>query len=97
MKTIKDKILEEAHEGYVCTGNGDPELCYLCECIKKSRDLTLTEVEKVIGEEKKIVKLVCLGLVHPSEANQEEFTKWLQGTVNFHINQIEQKLRLRGK
>jgi len=47
---IKEKVLKEAHEGYVCTGNGDPELCCLCECIRKSRNLTLAEVGKVIDD-----------------------------------------------
>ncbi len=49
-------------------------------------------VEILIDEEQEIVKQVCLGLAHPSEENQPEFTGWLQDTVNFHLNQLKQKL-----
>ena len=50
-------------------------------------------VLKLMKDEKEIVKKVCLGLVHPPQENQEEFTKWLQDTVNFHINQINKKIQ----
>lgn len=47
---------------------------------------------ELLEEEQEIVKHVCLGLVHPPEKKQEEFTRWLQRTVNFHIEQIKQKI-----
>ncbi len=50
------------------------------------------EFRKMIDEEKKIVQKVCLGLAHPSQDNQKEFTKWLQDTVNFHLSQLLAKL-----
>ncbi len=51
------------------------------------------DVLKKIIEEKQIVKKVCLGLVHPPEKNQKAFTKWLQHTVNFHLNQLKLKIK----
>lgn len=53
---------------------------------------TLKDVLKKIDEEKQIVKKICQGLAHPSQDNQKEFTKWLQDTVNFHLNQLKQKI-----
>ena len=84
MKTIKEKVLKRMD---LVADKGAPH--------DEAIDLTLTEVGKLIDGEKKIVKLVCLGLAHPSETNQEEFTKYLQNTVNFHINQIKQKLGIK--
>ncbi len=83
---IKEKVSRKLRK--IAIGN---EMIF----VSKAIDLTLAEVGKVIGEEKKLVNEMCLGLVHPSQDNQEEFTKWLQDTVNFHINQVKQKLRIK--
>lgn len=50
------------------------------------------DFQKMIELEKIIVRRICLGLSHPSETNQKEFTEWLQGTVNFHLEQLLAKL-----
>lgn len=49
------------------------------------------EFTKLIDEEKEIVKKVCLGLAHPSQENQKDFTEWLQNTVIFHLENLKQK------
>ncbi len=51
------------------------------------------EFTKLIDEEKKIVKDVCLGLVHPSQENQKEFTEWLQNTVIFHLENLKKRTK----
>lgn len=92
---IKDKVLKELLDYGHTKGFSKGDIWKLKNVSEIVIDETLAEVGKVIGDEKKIVKSVCLGLVHPSQENQKEFTKWLQDTVNFHINQIEQKLGIK--
>ena len=48
-------------------------------------------IKEEIEKEKKIVRMVCLGSVHPDQNNQEEFTKWLQDVVIFHLNNLERR------
>lgn len=48
-------------------------------------------IEK-IENEKELVKTICIGLVHPDQANQKEFTKWLQNTVIFHLENLKKNL-----
>jgi len=49
-------------------------------------------IKKLIDDEKLLVNKVCLGLVHPPQEEHKEFTKWLQDSVIFHINQIKHKI-----
>jgi len=68
----------------------------LADYIAKAKLTQLKEdinmVEEMIDGEIEIVRRVCLGLVHPKDQNQEEFTKWLQDTVIFHINNLRARL-----
>lgn len=55
--------------------------------------MALKDILKLIEEEKRIVKTVCQGMVHPSQENVKEFREWLQGTVIFHLDQLEGKIK----
>jgi len=59
--------------------------------INQERQKTIEMIDK----EKDIVKVCCLGLVHPDQTNQEEFTKWLQDTVIFHLEDLKKKVEKR--
>ena len=59
--------------------------------LKQERQKTIEMIDK----EKDIVKVCCLGLVHPDQTNQEEFTKWLQDTVIFHLEDLRKKVEKR--
>lgn len=48
---------------------------------------------KLIDEEKEVVMMVCLGLVHPKGEDQKEFTEWLQKTVLFHLENLKRKVK----
>jgi len=50
------------------------------------------DFEKLIDEEKEIVKVVCLGLSHPPQENQKDFTEWLQNTVIFHLENLKKRI-----
>jgi len=56
--------------------------------LKQERQKTIEMIDK----EKDIVKVCCLGLVHPDQTNQEEFTKWLQDTVIFHLEDLKRRV-----
>jgi hypothetical protein len=58
--------------------------------IKLKTDLALASV---LAEEKEFVRTFCIGLVHPDQSKQKEFTKWLQDTVMFHLDDFKKKLR----
>jgi len=47
---IKNEIHRKAHEGYVCSGNGNPELCYICDCIYRAINFTKAEILREIKE-----------------------------------------------
>ena len=63
----------------------------------KINEMEKKEFTKLIDEEKKIVKDVCLGLVHPSQENQKEFTEWLQNTVIFHLENLKKRIKKESK
>jgi hypothetical protein len=52
---------------------------------------------KEIENEKHIVKLMCVGLMHPDQRQQEDFTRWLQNTVIFHLNNLKRRIRVMPK
>lgn len=52
----------------------------------------MMSVIKEIEVEKEIVRRSCIGLVHPDPSNQQEFTRWLQDIVIFHLNNLEKRL-----
>jgi len=52
-----------------------------------------SDVIKKINEEEKIVRSVCLGLVHPDQKEQDKFTEWLQNTVIFHLENLKRKIK----
>lgn len=68
---------------------------FMIKKLKEQKQVDMLEVGKVIDEEKEIVKKICLGLAHPSQENQEEFSKWLQDTVNFHLTQLKTKFGIK--
>ena len=45
---LKKEILKKAHEGYVCSGDGNPELCYICDCIYRAINFTKAETNEQI-------------------------------------------------
>ena len=47
---LKKEILKKAHEGYVCSGNGNTELCYICDCIYRAINFTKAETQEKIRE-----------------------------------------------
>ena len=47
---LKKEILKKAHEGYVCSGNGNTELCYICDCIYRAINFTKAETQEKIKE-----------------------------------------------
>jgi len=53
---------------------------------------SMESIIKEIEVEKEIVRRTCIGLVHPDPSNQQEFTRWLQDTVIFHLNNLEKQL-----
>jgi len=55
---------------------------------KISREDIIKEIEM----EKKLVEIFCHGLVHPDQANQKEFTRWLRNVVIFHLDNLKKRL-----
>ena len=94
MKNIKEKVLKDIKGNYTTEQLAD-DWDTDSILIEGTIDKTLAEVGKVINEEKKFVRFACLGLVHPPQDNQEDFTKWLQGTVNFHLTLLKQKIGIK--
>ena len=45
---LRKEILKKAHEGYVCSGDGNPELCYICDCIYRAINFTKAETNEQI-------------------------------------------------
>ena len=96
MKNIKEKVLKETNfDDNPKSPHMEVNAGIMKSSISKELNLYEKKVGKVIDEEKKLVKMFCLGLVHPSQGNQKEFTKWLQSTVNFHLTLLKQKLGIK--
>ncbi len=67
--------------------------CKLCFSMwRNGKENAEADFRKLIVLEKIIVRRMCLGLAHPLEKNQKKFTKWLQNTVNFHLDQLHAKI-----
>jgi len=97
IQRLKDKIADNIGKvEEISINTWDSEKSYLESTLmgmEQAEKLKAEEIEKLINDEKKIVETICLGMTHPPQENQEKFTKWLQRTVIFHLDQIREKAK----
>ena len=52
---IKNEIHRKAHKGYFCSGDGNPEFCYICDCIYRAIELAKSETLKKVFKEIRVL------------------------------------------
>lgn len=56
----------------------------------------MADIIEEIENEKKIVEVACQGMVHPDQADQKKFSRWLKDTVIFHLDNLSHRLERSG-
>ena len=45
-----------------------------------------------IETEKQLVEVACHGFIHPDQADQKKFSRWLKDVVIFHLNNLKRRI-----